>query len=154
MKEKISIKYIFSTSLFLSLLIVFFGHYLNPLIEKILNLAGICETYLGDYSCYNWNKAILLAIFSFTISVFLVSILLFSTKQEAYKRWAKFSIYALPIGFIFSLLIAIGAKPKTGGYFDIGSINNLVVFIPSIIFLTISVTILFKQKVNNSNQLI
>jgi hypothetical protein len=154
MKDKIAVKYIFSFSLCFSILIIFFGRYLNPVIEKILSMGRICETHLGDYSCYNWDKIILLTFFSFTISIFFVSILLFSSKEEAYIRWQKFSKFALPIMLMVSLFIALGIKPQTGGYFDMGSINGILIFIPAIVFILISIFILFKQKLNRPNQLI
>ncbi len=138
--------FFFFIPLLLSLAAFLFQKSISLLVEPIFKTVGICESYLGDYSCYHWSEVALLGFVFLFLNIVFISIFLFFIQYDSFARWCKFSKFGIPVTFFLVLFLILSFKPSTGGFFDILSFDSFPVFIPSMIFTFISLIILFTKK--------
>lgn len=139
--------FLFFMSLFLSVFIFFFGKVMDSFIESIFKNIGICESYLGDFSCYHWSDVALLGFLFLFVNIFFISIFLICIRKESLMKWYKFAKFSIPATFFLVLFCIIYFKPSTGRFIDIvPSIDSFFIFLPSLVFTFMSLVIFLKNK--------
>lgn len=146
MKNRNIAKILFSTSLVLIVITLVFKHNIYPSLESIFKTIGICESYLGDHSCYNWSwLAVDTFLFLFINFIFL-SIFLFFINQESLVKWVKFSRIAIPVEFLLLVLFILGYEPSAGTLGAFPGFSISPTFIIIVIFSIINLFLFIKNR--------
>ena len=107
---------------------------------------GLCIDH--DIYCVNSYGDIAGPLFSLAIPVLLVVFILLFTREEVYKSWRRFAIWAIPISIII-LWIAPTSTP--GGWISGGDFTKETAsWGVSVLFLIISLVIIIKKSLNGS----
>lgn len=152
MKHKHIAKILFFSSLFLTIIIFLFRQDIYSFLESLFKTMGTCESYIGDYSCYNWSWLTLDTFLFLFINFLFLSIFLFFINQESLVKWYKFARIAIPLGFLLVIFLIFTYKPSTGNLGVVPSFDIVPTFFIPIIFSIISLFLFFKNRKNNQQE--
>lgn len=153
MKYKHIAKILFFVSLLLTIITFLFGQNIYPFLESLFKTMGTCDSYLGDYSCYNWSWLTIDVFLFLFINFLFLSIFLFFINQESLVRWYKFARIAIPVEFLLIVFLIFTYKPGGGGFFGaLPDFSTLHFFLIPIIFSIISLFLFFTKRKNDHHE--
>ena len=139
-------KHIFLSSLLSLILIILLDKKVDIFFDLVFRTLHVCETYLGDHSCYNWSDLLLTGSVFLIVNLMIVSVFLFFVNEDSFLKWYKFFKFSVPSIVVLELLYIFTFKPSSGSFTVGPSIEGFFVFVPPTIFTVISLSLFVKNR--------